>query len=85
MPIVTVAPSYPPGAATKGLEGYVVVEYTVTVTGSVRDVVAIESTHRVFERAAIEAARKFKYRPRVVNGTPVEVPGVSQAIRFVLD
>ena len=85
LPIVTVAPSYPPAAAERGLEGYVVVTYTVTQTGSVRDVVVTESTHRLFEKPAVEAAYKYKYRPRVVDGQPVVVHGVSQRVRFGLD
>lgn len=85
LPIVAVAPSYPPAAAARNLEGYVVVEYTVTATGSVRDVIVVESTHPAFERAAIEAAYRFKYRPQIVNGEPVEVPSVRQNFRFVLD
>jgi protein TonB len=39
----------------------------------------------VFDSAAINAASKFKYKPKMVNGTPVEVPGVRNIIRFELD
>lgn len=83
--IVAVAPTYPPAAEARNIEGYVVVEYTVTRTGSVRDVRVIESTDRVFERSAVAAAYKFKYRPQIVDREPVEVPGVRQRMRFVLD
>ena len=33
-------------------------------------------------RAALDAAAKFKYKPRVVNGEPVEVAGVQNRITF---
>jgi len=39
----------------------------------------------VFERAAIQAALRFKYRPRVVDGTPMEVTRVQHYIRFEIE
>ncbi len=82
LPIVKVAPVYPNRALTRGLEGYVIVEFTVTPQGTTRDAVAIESTSSLFERAAVEAALKFKYKPRVIDGQAVEVPGVRNKITF---
>ena len=82
LPIVKVAPVYPSRALSRGLEGYVIVEFTVTRTGTVADVVVVESTSSLFERAASEAALKFKYKPRVIDGEPVEVPGVRNKITF---
>jgi len=82
LPIVKVAPVYPSRALTRGLEGYVIVEFTVTRTGTVRDVFVVESTSTLFERAATNAALKFKYKPRVIDGEPVEVPGVRNKISF---
>ena len=60
LPIVAVAPAYPARALARHLEGYVVVEYTVTATGGVRDAFVIASSNSLFDRAAIEAAYKFK-------------------------
>ena len=82
LPIIKVAPIYPARAIRLGLEGYVLVEFTVTRAGSVKDVVVLESTSPIFEKAAMVAASKFKYKPRVVNGEPVEVPGVQNMINF---
>ena len=82
LPIVKVAPVYPARALTRGLEGYVIVEFTVTRTGTVRDVLVVESTSSLFERAASEAALKFKYKPRVIDGEAVEGPGVRNRITF---
>ncbi len=84
LPIVKVAPIYPSRAITMDLEGYVIVAFTVTRSGTTRDVVVIESTHPVFDRAAREAASKFKYKPRVIDGEPVEVLGVHHRITFIL-
>lgn len=84
LPIVKVAPIYPARAAARGLEGYCIVEYTVTKTGTTKDVHVVKSSSSLFDRAAIESAQKYKYKPRVVNGEPVEVPGVRTKITFVL-
>lgn len=85
LPIVKVAPIYPTRALMKRLEGYVMVRFTVTVTGAVKDVEVLESTAQIFEDPAVEAALKFKYKPRVINGTPVEVVGVRNKIVFTMD
>lgn len=85
LPIVKVAPVYPARAASRGLEGYVIVEFTVTRTGTTKDISVVESTSSLFERAAMDAAAKFKYKPRVIDGEPVEVPGVRNKITFVLE
>ena len=84
LPIVKVAPSYPSAAMSRGLEGYVILEYTVTKQGTVRDPVVIESSSSLFERSAIRSAERYKYKPRVIDGQPVEVPGVRTKISFKL-
>lgn len=85
LPIVKVAPVYPARAAQRGIEGHVIVEFTVTRTGTTRDIRVVESTSSLFDRSAIEAAGKFKYKPRYIDGEPVEVPGVRNQITFVLE
>jgi len=83
LPIVKVAPVYPRRAQTRGIEGYVLLEFVVTRTGAVRDPVVIESKPPgIFDRAALNAALKFKYKPKVVNGGPVDVAGVRHRITF---
>jgi protein TonB len=85
LPIVKVAPVYPSRAASRGLEGYVIVEYTVTRQGTTKDIVVVETTSSLFDRAAVDSAAKYKYKPRVINGEAVEVPGVRTIIRFELE
>ena len=85
LPIVRVAPVYPARALSRGLEGFVDLSFTVTSTGSVKDPIVLQSTSSLFERAAIRAVLKFKYKPRVVDGVPVEVPGVKTRISFQLE
>ena len=85
LPLVKVRPTYPSRAAARGIQGYVLLEFTVTGTGAVRNPVVVGSAPPgVFDRAAKEAALKFKYKPRVINGSPIDVSGVLNRITFSL-
>ena len=87
LPIVKVAPIYPKRAAMKGLEGECVVIYTVTTNGSTRDVKVVENMcdDSVFWRASVEAAKKFKYKPRVIDGEAIEVHNVTNRFIYELE
>lgn len=85
LPIVRVAPVYPSRALSRGIEGYVDLSFTVTTAGTVRDPIIIHSTSSLFDRAATRAVLKFKYKPRVVDGEPVDVPGVKTRITFKIE
>ena len=85
LPIVRVAPVYPARALSRGVEGYVDMSFTVTTAGTVRDPIVLFSTSSLFERAATRAVLKFKYKPRVVDGVPVDVPNVKTRISFIIE
>jgi len=91
MPIVAVAPEYPRRAASRGIEGFATVQFTVTTSGATKDVVVIDGVTKdgretsIFDRAAIRAAERFKFRPRVIDGEAVEVPGVTYRFVFELE
>jgi len=87
LPIVKVAPIYPQRALSRGIEGYCVVQYTVTKQGTIRDPFVIEDqcTSSLFHRASIQAALKFKYKPRVLDGQAVEVPGVQNKFTYEIE
>lgn len=86
LPIVKVAPIYPRRAQTRGISGYCIVEYTVTTTGAIRDPVAVDcKPSGVFEKASVRASTKFKYKPRVIDGEPIEVPGVQNQFTYELE
>ncbi|MDX1694912.1 MAG: TonB family protein [Ketobacteraceae bacterium] len=85
LPMVKVPPQYPRRALRNGVEGYVVVSFTVTTDGSVRDPKIVEARPEgAFEQAAINAVLKFKYKPRVIGGQAVEVQGVQNKFTFRL-
>jgi len=86
LPIVKVAPIYPSRAQSRGIEGWVLLSFTVTETGSVVDPQVIDADPQgVFDRAAMKAVERFKYKPRVVNGQAQVVRGVEHLITFQLD
>ena len=86
LPVVRVSPIYPRRALTRGIEGYVLLEFVVTETGTVRDpVVLFADPPGFFERSAVTALLKFKYKPKVAGGKPVAVSGVRSRIVFEME
>ncbi len=100
LPIVKVQPQYPRRALSRGMTGWVIVEFTVTDKGTVEDAVVVENCgwiqnvrkegecvdnpSSVFDSAATKAALKFKYKPKVIDGEPVATAGVQNKITFEL-
>jgi periplasmic protein TonB len=77
-------PEYPDRALNDRVSGSVVVQYVVDKKGDTKEIKVTQSTPPgVFDRAAIDAIRRWRYRPAQYNGQPVEVP-VRTLIRFVL-
>jgi TonB family protein len=78
------SPEYPATAMTQRIAGSVTLEYTVDTSGEPRDVHVVEATPPgVFDQAAINAVKHWRYAPPLVNGGAVEVP-VRTRIRFEL-
>ena len=87
LPIVKVAPIYPQRALLRGIEGHCIVQFTVTRQGTTRDpfVIEDECTDTLFRVPSVQAALKFKYKPRVIDGEAVEVPGVRNKFTYVIE
>jgi len=82
----TVRPVYPQRALTRGIEGHVLVQFTIDELGRVVNATVLHAEPRgVFERAALQAVERFRYKPRVVNGEPIPVSGVQHRLSFELD
>ena len=78
------SPEYPATAMTQRIAGSVTLEYTVDTGGEPRDVHVVEATPPgVFDQAAINAVKHWRYAPPLLNGAAVEVP-VRTRIRFEL-
>jgi protein TonB len=72
IPIVRIDPQWPREALLDGISGYVILEFTIEADGSVSDAVVVESEpRRLFDRNAVRAIYKWKFKPRVVDGRPV--------------
>ena len=85
LPIVRVAAVYPRRALQRGIQGFVDIEFTVSKIGSVTNPKVIQaSPEGIFDQAALDATLKYKYKPRVVNGEPMDVSGVEVRVKFEL-
>ena len=99
LPIIKVQPVYPYRALEQELVGWVIVEFTVNEIGKVVDLVIVDHCvwrslslepcydrpGKIFDRPALAAASRFKYKPRVIDGQAIATAGVRNMITFVLD
>ena len=86
MPLVRINPDYPPRALSRGIEGYVIVQFTISATGSVKDLIVVEAKPEgIFDDAAMRAVARWRYNPKVEEGVAVERVGVQTMITFKLE
>jgi protein TonB len=84
MPLVRIPPQYPRIASRRGIEGVVTVSFTITKDGQVRDPIVITAKpENIFDSAAIKAILKWKFKPKLIDGQPVERQA-TQEIEFKL-
>lgn len=85
-PLVRITPKYPITAARDGKEGWVQLGFTISEIGTVISPYIINSEpKRVFDKEAIRALRKWKYKPKMVEGKAVAQTGQSIQLDFKLD
>ncbi len=86
MPLVRIEPQYPRKAAMQGIEGWVLLQFDITPAGTVSDVKVLSAKPpRIFNREAVKALRKWKYRPKIEYGKPVEQKGLKVHLDFKLE
>lgn len=100
LPILKVQPIYPLRALQRGLVGWVIVEFTVDEIGRVKNPLVIDNCvqiwtpsfehctdrpRRTFDKSALTAASRFKYKPRVIDGQAIATVGVRNMITYELD
>jgi periplasmic protein TonB len=71
--LVKVEPSYPQAARRAGLGGRVTLRAVIAEDGNVESVEVVASTNPLFDEAAVDAVRKWRYRPALMNGRAVRV------------
>jgi periplasmic protein TonB len=86
IPLVRIPPEYPVRALNRGIQGWVIVQFTITATGTVKDAVVVDAQpKKIFDEAAIKAILRYRYNPKVEEGVAVERRGVQQKITFQLE
>ena len=85
IPVVRVQAAYPRRAKQAGIEGSVTMEVLIKPDGTVSQAKVLESTPpRMFDQAALVAIQRWKFRPKIVDGTPVS-QRARQTIQFSLE
>jgi len=83
-PVDRAPPAFPARARALGQSGVVTVSFVVDLDGSTQDVHVVEAEPPgVFDDAAIEAVRGWRFNPGQLEGAPVAVR-VRQTLRFEL-
>lgn len=84
-PIVRIEPKFPTKAARDGIEGWVQLTFEINELGGVENVKVINAQpKRIFDREAKKALKKWKYKPKVVDGKPMRQTGLSVQLDFKL-
>lgn len=86
VPIVRIEPIYPRNAAQMQIEGWVTLKFDIGPSGQVlRPRVLAAEPARIFDRAALNAVKKWKYKPQVLDGKPVTTRGITVRLTFKLE
>lgn len=67
-----VMPQYPPLARAMGVEGTVVLQASISKSGTIENL-RVASGPQLLQQAALDAVSEWRYRPYLLNGDPVEV------------
>jgi protein TonB len=81
VPVRTVAPIYPPELRAQGVSGLVLVKCAIDPQGNVTDAIVAKSSNPGFEPRAVEAIRKWKFKPARQDGNAIAVE-VTIPIKF---
>jgi protein TonB len=85
-PIVRIEPKYPVKASREGITGWVKLSFTINKLGAVEDVTVLEAQpRRIFDKEAKRALRKWKYKPKLLDGKPLRQPGLTVQLDFKMD
>ena len=98
IPLFKVQPVYPRRAQERGLEGYVIVAFTITESGTIEEPYVIEGKCRsaknrdgayndcsTFNSTSLRAAEKLKYLPAVRDGRAVAVTDVQHKFTYEIE
>jgi len=84
-PMMQIKPVYPSKAKRMGIEGYVTAELEVDPTGHVTEITIVKSEPEgVFDKSVYKALKRWKFRPKTVDGKAVAQKGVL-TLNFTLE
>jgi TonB family protein len=85
IPIKRYPPKYPAKALRAGIEGWVVVNFSVLEDGSTDDIVVLDSSiEEYFDQEAIKTVKRWKYKPATWDGIPVLQGNKNASIVFTM-
>lgn len=84
VPVRTVPPDYPAELRNQGISGVVMVKCTIDEQGNVADLEVTKSSNESFDKFAMAALKKWKFKPAKQDGTPVAMQ-VTIPIKFVVE
>ena len=80
-----VSAKYPRAALQRGIEGYVDVKFDITEIGLTKNIQVIGANpEKIFDKAALNAVRKWRYKPQLNDGEAQYFEGMVKRIRFEL-
>lgn len=85
IPLVRMPAQYPSKAKRRNIEGFVKARLQVNEKGTVDSVEIVEAKPKgVFERSAIRALYKYKFKPQMIDGKP-QPQAVTQTLEYNMD
>ena len=85
-PVFSIRPEYPMQARLKNIEGFVFLKFDITETGQTDNISVLQaSPPQIFNRSAIQAFRKWKFKAKIENGKPVRQKNQKRKIKYELD
>ena len=85
IPLLRIEPQYPAAARTQRKQGYVIVEFSLSEEGDVVDArVILAKPTGLFTTSALEAVRRWKFEPQLVDGKPSRREGLRVRLDYKL-
>ena len=86
VPYLKLQPEYPTRAINRGIQGYVDLAFDITAAGTTSNIRVIEARPEgVFERAAIRALQRWKYKVPIIDGAPQGQVDMMTRLSFQLE
>ena len=84
-PIFRIQPIYPRRAALRNIEGFVILQFDITSAGYTDNINVLQaSPPQIFNSSAVQALRKWKYKPKIEKGRPVRQNNLKVQLDFNL-